>query len=73
MIQSKDEKISMGELRKEFEKIYPTAKDLHMNIIAEMMFRTDFKLVSERLGLHYDWYRKRHIVNAAKHILDKGN
>lgn len=65
-----DMKISMGDLRKEFEKIYPTAHSLHMNVIAEVMVKTDFFQVNKTYP-GYDFYRVKHIKNRCKAILDK--
>lgn len=67
-----DKKLNLGELRAKFERIYPTAKNIHMNTIAEVMFRTDFKEVKERLGIYYDFYQLKHIRNACKFILNNG-
>jgi len=67
-----DMSISMGELRNEFEKIYPFVRGLHMNIIAEVMFRTDFKKVNAS-GMYYDFYAVKHIMNRCKIILNKAN
>lgn len=69
MIASIDRKLSMGELRKEFNRIYPTVKHLHMNIIAAVMFNTDFKMVQNTMGIYYDFYAIKHITNSCKSIL----
>lgn len=69
----KDRCLTLGELRKEFGLIYPTAKQLHMNVIAAVLRGTDFKDVEARYGIHYDFYRLRHIINTCNLILNKEN
>lgn len=66
-----DKKLNLGELRAQFERIYPTAENIHMNTIADVMFRTNFKEVEKRFGIYYDFYQLKHINNACKSILRK--
>lgn len=71
MISCIDRKLSLSELRKEFARIYPTAKNLHMNIIASVMMNTNFNEVKYKFGIHYDFYKRKNISNTCKEILDK--
>ena len=66
-----DRKLNMGELRKEFERIYPTVEMIHMNVIAEVMLRTNFKKVRATTGIYYDFYQLKHIENGCNAILNK--
>ena len=72
MTASIDRKLNLKELRKEFDRIYPTAKNLHMNVIASVMLNTDFNEVNQRFSIHYDFYRISHIRNSCISILNNG-
>ena len=67
----KDKALTMPELRKVCTKIYPTAKNLHMDTIAELLLSTDFKQVNRVAGNNFDYYAVKHITNGCKLIRNK--